>query len=215
MLAAALDTPWKLQNEFWRLVAYPAVRLVFAWNGIRWGDGWRFYGVPLVQKHRHSTMRFGPGLQLRSSHRSNPLSPSHPVVLATWRAGASLEVGAGFAMTGGVLCATERIAIGNHVAVGANSTIVDTDFHPLHVEGRRSDSSAGRSAPVVIGDDVFIGMNCLVLKGVTIGPGSVIGAGSVVAQDVPPGVIVAGNPARVVRTLGRDSLASAPAIREA
>lgn len=210
-----LDTPWKLHNELWRLLAYPKVRLVFAWNGIVWGDGWRFYGVPLVQKHRRSTMRFGPRLQLRSSRRSNPLSPNHPVMLATWRAGAVLEVGSDFAMTGGVLCATERIAIGSHVAVGANTTIVDTDFHPLEVEGRRSDASAGRSAPVVIEDDVFIGMNCLVLKGVTIGRGSVIGAGSVVAQDVPPGVVVAGNPARVVRTLGRDFLASAPATREA
>lgn len=210
-----LDTPWKLHNELWRLLAYPKVRLVFAWNGIRWGDSWRFYGVPFLQKHRRSTMRFGPRLQLRSSRGSNPLSPNHPVMLATWRAGAVLEVGSDFAMTGGVLCATERIAIGDHVAVGANSTIVDTDFHPLHVEGRRSDASAGRSAPVIIGDDVFIGMNCLVLKGVTIGRGSVIGAGSVVAQDVPPGVVVAGNPARVVRTLGRDFLASSPATREA
>ena len=78
MLVAAFDAPWKLQNEFWRFLAYPAVRLIFASNGIRWGDGWRFYGVPLVQKHRRSTMRFGPGLQLRSSRRSNPLFRAAP-----------------------------------------------------------------------------------------------------------------------------------------
>ncbi len=198
----AREAPWKVWNEILRLLAYPAVRLLFAWNGIAWGQGWRFYGVPIIQKHRRSSMHFGPGLQLRSSLRSNPLGPNHPVMLVTWRKGASIDVGADFHMTGGTLCAAERISIGNRVAVGANTTIVDTDFHPLDVEGRRTDAAAGKCAAVIIEDDVFIGMNCLVLKGVHIGRGSVIGAGSVVTSDVPPGVIVAGNPAHVVRPLG-------------
>ena len=196
-----LETPWKLHNELWRWFVYPKVRLIFAWYHISWGRGWRFYGIPIIQKHRHSLMSFGPGLQLRSSLRSNPLGPTHPVVLATWCRGARLEVGAHFAMTGGTLCAAEHITIGNDVVVGANTMIVDTDFHPLTPDGRRVNSSEGQSAAVVIEDDVFIGMNCLVLKGVTIGRGSVIGAGSVVTRDVRPGVIVAGNPAQLVREL--------------
>jgi acetyltransferase-like isoleucine patch superfamily enzyme len=53
----------------------------------------------------------------------------------------------------------------------------------------------------VIGDDVFVGMEALVLKGVTIGDGAVVGAGAVVTQDVPPRAVVAGNPAQVVRAL--------------
>ena len=57
-------------------------------------------------------------------------------------------------------------------------------------------------APIVIEDVVFIGMQSLILKGVRIGCGSVVGAGSVVVMDVPPGVVVAGNPARVVKRLG-------------
>jgi hypothetical protein len=197
---AVREAPWKAWNELWRWLAYPAVRLVFAWSGIPWGRGWRLYGLPVIQKHRGSVMSFGPGLQLRSSVRSNPLGPNHPVMLGTLCAGACLEVGAHFAMTGGALCAAQRIVIGNHVSVGANTTIVDTDFHPLGVQARRLDK-VGRSAPVMIEDDAFIGMNSLVLKGVTVGRGSVIGAGSVVTRDVPPGVIVAGNPAEVVREL--------------
>ncbi len=194
-------TPWKVKNELWRWGIYPYMRLLFAVYGIPWGKAWRFYGVPVIQKHRRSQMSFGPGLQLRSSMHSNPLSPNHPVVLTTLRQGACLEVGANFAMTGGAVCAAERIIIGNQVVIGANSTIVDTDFHPLDAQRRRSGASEGRSAAVVIEDDVFIGMNCLVLKGVAIGRGSVIGAGSVVTRDVPPNVIVAGNPARVLREL--------------
>ena len=63
---------------------------------------------------------------------------------------------------------------------------------------------AGRHAPVVIEQDVFIGMNSLILKNVRIGNGSVIGAGSVVVSDIPPGVIAAGNPAQVIRSITQE-----------
>ena len=201
MITQIWDAPWKTWNEIWRWLAYPRVRLLFAMNGIPWGCGWRFYGVPVIQKHRRSQMTFGPGLQLRCSLRSNPLGPNHPVVISTWQAGAILGIGANFRMTGGVLCAAERITIGNNVVVGANTAIMDTDFHPLDPEQRWLRPSDGKAATIVIEDDVFIGMNCLILKGVTLGQGSVIGAGSVVTRDVPPRVIVAGNPARFVREL--------------
>jgi len=97
----------------------------------------------------------------------------------------------------------------------------EASFHPLTAAGRAQDFLAGAhasrprarprgtrhwarlstGAPIVIEDDVFIGMNSLILKGVTIGRGSVVGAGSVVTRDVPPGVVVAGNPAVVVKEL--------------
>lgn len=198
-VARAWDTPWKVWGELGRALTYPGVRLLFAVNEIPWGRGWRFYGMPIIQKHRRSSMCFGSGLQLRSALRSNPLAPNHPATLVTWAEGALLEVGDNLAMTGGTLCAAERIAIGNNVAIGANTVIVDTDFHPLDAALRRTAPSGGRTRPVRIDDDVFIGMNCLILKGVIIGRGSVIGAGSVVTGDVPPYVVAAGNPARVIR----------------
>jgi len=197
----AFATTWKLWNALESGLIYPWVRLLFAVNRIPWGQGWRFYGVPVILKHRHSQMSLGAGLQLRSSLRSNPLGPNHPVTFCTWQAEAVLEIGNNFAMTGGTLCAAEKIMIGDNVAVGANTTIMDTDFHLLDPVERRARPTEARTAPVVIEDDVFIGMNCLVLKGVTIGRGSVVGAGSVVTRSVPSGVIVAGNPAQVVRSL--------------
>jgi acetyltransferase-like isoleucine patch superfamily enzyme len=146
-------------------------------------------------------MRFGADLCLRSSVRSNPLGPNHPVILVTWQAGAVLEIGDNFGMTGGVICAAERIAIGDRVTIGANVTILDTDFHPLNSEQRNLTPAGGQVAPVTIGDDAFIGTNSLILKRVTIGQGSIVGAGSVVTKNVPPSVIVAGNPATIVREL--------------
>ena len=160
-----------------------------------------FYGAPVLQKHRGSHMQFGPKLCLRSSVRSNPLGPSHPVILVTWQPGARLEIGRDFAMTGGTICAAEHVSIGNRVTIGANTTIVDTDFHPIESERRRQSPDGGETAPVVIEDDVFIGMNCLILKGVRIGAASTIGAGSVVTRSIPAHVLAAGNPARVIREL--------------
>lgn len=104
-------------------------------------------------------------------------------------------------MTGGSICSAERVTIGNHVVIGANTVISDTDFHPLDPEMRRLGDTGTKTAPIEIEDDVFIGMNCLILKGVTIGRGSVVGAGSVVTRDVAAYTVVGGNPARVVRTI--------------
>jgi acetyltransferase-like isoleucine patch superfamily enzyme len=87
---------------------------------------------------------------------------------------------------------------------GADAMVVDTDFHPLHPEGRwRAPLSAAGSRPVSIGDDVFVGARAVILKGVHIGNGAVIGAGAVVTRDVPAYAVVAGNPARIVHVDSR------------
>ena len=202
-LSAIRHTPWKIQNELERLLVLPLARLRFALTGVRWGSGWKLYGIPIIQRHRQSRLTIGDYLNMRSTVRSNPLGPSHSVILSTRRPGAVLTIGDYFGMTGGVIVAEERIEIGDHVLIGANCTIVDTDFHPLEPYHRQQDPADAATAPIVIEDHVFIGMQSVVLKGVTIGAGSVIGACSVVTRDIPPGVIAAGNPARVIRELQR------------
>jgi hypothetical protein len=118
-------------------------------------------------RHRQSHITLGPRLNLRSTPYANPLSPNHPVVLAAWQAGARLAIGSDFAMTGGSLVSTTSIVIGDRVNIGANSTVTDTDFHPLNPEQRLLHPQDARAAPIVIEGNVFIGMNCLILKGVT------------------------------------------------
>lgn len=193
--------PWVVGLEFRRILALPYIRLLFACHGIRWQPRWRIWGMPIIQRYRGSRIELGEGLLLRSWPSSNPLAPNHPVVLATRSAQALIRVGRDVGMTGATIVAAERIEIGDRVFVGANATIVDTDFHPLDPETRQRDVLAGEHRPVVLEDDVFVGMNSLILKGVRIGRGAVIGAGSVVTKNVPPGVVVAGNPARITRRL--------------
>lgn len=109
----------------------------------------------------------------------------------------------------------KEIAIGDRVLIAHNTSIFDSDTHPFDkrerhrhyvdiiTKGHPAEMDL-REEPVVIGDDVWIGCNVVVLKGVTIGPGAVVGAGSVVTRDVAASVLVAGNPATIVRQLDAD-----------
>ena len=113
--------------------------------------------------------------------------------------------------------AINSIDIGNYVIISNNVSIYDNNNHPTSPKLRKEMSLSGFysekwdwinsvSSSIVIKDNVWIGEKSMILKGVTIGEGSIIAAGSVVSKDVPPYVIVAGNPARVVKELMNDNI---------
>ena len=124
-----------------------------------------------------------------------------------------VEIGDYCYFTNAVLLCELELRIGSYVVIGWNATIADTDFHPVAPAERIADAvacsplGAGRPRPpiarrpVVLEDDVWVGPNALILKGVRIGAGSFVEAGALVAHDVPPRSRVAGNPARVVGTV--------------
>ncbi|MGD9902579.1 MAG: DapH/DapD/GlmU-related protein [Vicinamibacterales bacterium] len=126
---------------------------------------------------------------------------------------AEVEIGDYCYFTNAVLLSEQALRIGRYVVIGWNTTIADSDFHPLAPALRIADAiacspaGAGRPRPpiatreVVIEDDVWIGPNATILKGVRIGAGSFIEPGALVTRDVPPRSRVAGNPAAVVATL--------------
>ena len=95
--------------------------------------------------------------------------------------------------------AFDSIEFGNDVLVGVNCSFLDNDGHNLAIEKRKSEIP--NSAPIRIGNNVFIGDNVTVLKGVSIGDNSVIGSGSIVTKSIPSNSIAAGNPAKVIREL--------------
>lgn len=203
-MSDALDTPWKIRNHLVRLLALPWMRAQFSLAGVPWPRGAQVFGSPIIQRHRRSRIELGENIALRSSPRSNPLSPPHPVVLSTREPGAVIIIGRDCGLTGATIVAAESVIIGDRVLVGSGAIITDTDFHPLTPEGRKLDMNAGKRKQVVIEDDAFIGMNAIILKGVRLGEGCVVGAGAVVSKDVPARTIVAGNPAR--RVGGLDSI---------
>jgi len=117
-------------------------------------------------------------------------------------------------VNGALIMAEERIEIGSHCLISWNVGLADSDFHPLAPAQRLIDAQALApffadrpprpaigTSPVIIADNVWIGMNAVILKGVTIGENSVVAAGSVVTKSVPANVVVAGNPAAQVKEL--------------
>jgi acetyltransferase-like isoleucine patch superfamily enzyme len=108
-----------------------------------------------------------------------------------------------FIGNGCVLAAGRSVSIGNNCLISGGTRIQDNDGHPLDAERRRTGEriSPDDAKPVIIEDDVWIGANVIVLKGVRIGKRAVVGAGAVITHDVPADTVVAGNPAAVVKTL--------------
>lgn len=105
--------------------------------------------------------------------------------------------------TGCVILDEAPVKFGHHVFVGPQCGFY-TAIHPL--DARRRNAGLERALPISVGNDVWIGGHVTVLPGVSIGDGAVVGAGSVVTRDVPPRVVAAGNPCRVLRRLSADEL---------
>ncbi|MCL1833642.1 MAG: acyltransferase [Leptospirales bacterium] len=114
--------------------------------------------------------------------------------------GAELIIGDHVGISGTTINSCKKVVIGNHVVIGTGVCIFDTDFHSLdpRVRAGNADSIKKGAKRVIIEDHAFIGAYSIILKGVTIGKNSVVGAGSVVRASIPPNQIWAGNPAKFI-----------------
>lgn len=159
-------------------------------HGVKLGRSANFYGLPKVFRHRGSKISIGQNFENRNWLFSNPLGIDHPTILTTWSKNAKIIIGSNVGISGGSICAQGIIEIGDNCLIGANCTIIDTDFHPLDAKNRRYKKVAD-SRNVQLEKNVFVGMNTTILKGVRIGMNSVIGAGSIVRRSIPANSIYA------------------------
>jgi acetyltransferase-like isoleucine patch superfamily enzyme len=134
---------------------------------------------------------------------SNSIGVIQPVILNFSSTKAKITIGNNVGISGSTLNAATSITIGNNVMIGSGCIISDTDSHSLDYRYRNIREKIN-TMPINIGDNVFIGARSIVLKGVTIGQGAVIGAGSVVVGDVLPFTVYAGNPAVFIKNLNID-----------
>jgi acetyltransferase-like isoleucine patch superfamily enzyme len=142
----------------------------------------------------------GPNIRL-GRHVHINAARGHPVKLCVWFEGERLggiDIG-DYALIspGSQIISSIGISIGAGTMLASGVYISDSDWHGTYDRTRE----AGQAAPITIDDNVWLGLRAIVGKGVRIGKNSIIGAGSVVTQDIPPNVIAAGNPASVRREL--------------
>jgi acetyltransferase-like isoleucine patch superfamily enzyme len=162
-----------------------------------WSHTWRIYGTPLIKKHRGSTLTIGKYWTACSDARYNSLGVFQKTTIKLLRKGAIVTIADNVGMSGVSISCLTKIEIGKNTLLGSGSVITDNDAHGIHPDFR-NDPNFILTVPVKVGNDVFIGARALILKGVTIGDGAVVGAGSVVTKDVRPRMIVAGNPAKEI-----------------
>lgn len=172
---------------------------------VSWGDG--FY-CETAQIFRFTRSEKQPAVEL-----GNNVSCYAGCSFSIGKNG-SCKVGDFTLLNGALIMAEECVEIGSYCLISWNVGIADSDFHPIDPAQRKLDALALapfheprlprpsiRTAPVRIADNVWIGMGALILKGVEIGENSVVAAGSIVTKSVPANVVVAGNPAVIVKQL--------------
>lgn len=177
-------------------------RVYAIWWGLEVGKGTIFCGIPIFRRHPTANIVVGTKCQFKSAEWSNTIGLNRRCVLSALK-NSNIEIGNQCGFSGTVIAASNSIVIGDRVLCGGNCTIVDTDRHPIDLELRVKNAEA-EAIPINIEDDVFLGMNVIVLKGSNIGRGTVVAANSVVTGHLPSGVIAGGVPARVIREIARD-----------
>ena len=169
---------------------------------IKIGEKSQFFGFPIIIQ-RKGKIEIGHNFTLASGFLSNLIGLYQRSIIFA-RNGGRIIIGNNVSMSGITLYSFTSIIIGDNVLVGANTKIIDSDFHPIDPKDRLvnpDDKEKTISKEIVIDNNVFIGCNVLILKGVHIGKNSVIGAGSVVTKNIPENCIAVGNPAKVVKFL--------------
>ncbi|MCS2324790.1 acyltransferase [Bacteroides fragilis] len=170
-------------------------------NNVLFKD-YRTSGIPYIMVAMGGKFIIGKNFAMNNGIKGNPMGCYQKCTFFVDR-NAELIIGNNVGISQAALICHKYISIGDDVKIGGGVCIYDTDFHSLNPEIRKSndDLKMRIEKPVIIENSVFIGTQSIILKGVTIGKNSIIGAGSVVTQNVPANQIWAGNPARFIKNI--------------
>lgn len=174
---------------------------ILAYPGLSVGRNAKVWGAFSLQLMEGGRMEVGDDFHLVSEPRRSAITQFGRGQFTVFP-GAVISLGNHVGLNGTALTAKRRIEIGDNTMIAANVIIVDSDFHATWPpELRWTSPTKEFDKEVIIGRNVWIGMNTVVLKGSRIGDNTVIGAGSVVSGEIPADCIAAGNPARFIRSL--------------
>ena len=165
---------------------------------VQYGNDFTCIGRLIVQGH--GDYKFGNHVTIYSKETVNPIGGNRTVFQTL--DGGKIRVGSYVGMSHAILSSRSEIRIEDYVLIGAYAKIFDHDFHSLCYEQRiKEEDLHVSSKPVCIKEGAFIGAHAMILKGVTVGKHSIVGAGAVVTRDIPDYEIWAGNPAKFIRII--------------
>ena len=191
----------KITEYFCNIFYTPIAKTVLFLNGAEVRNGLHVKGYLKVYITRRGKLSIGKNCRINSGANHNMIGRQQKNIF--WAEGI-LSFGDNVGMSCSAFICHNCIKIGNDVTIGGNTVIYDTDFHPLDPEIRKKNSldiNNIKTLPVFIEDNVFIGAHTTILKGVTIGKNSIVGACSLVTKSIPQNEIWGGNPARFLRHL--------------
>lgn len=193
LLRKLINIPWTIYNFF-----------LLKRKGVMYGRNVMIWGKLYMQGS--GTMRIGSNVIIVSTPSVNP--DGGGVYCCFTLHGGEITIGNNVGISQSSITAVRQVIIEDDVMIGTGCMIADTDFHSLYARDRicHQETLRTKTAPVVIRRGAMVGARCIVLKGVTIGEKSFIGAGSVVTKSIPNGEIWAGNPARFIRKMTVEEL---------
>jgi acetyltransferase-like isoleucine patch superfamily enzyme len=168
-------------------------------KSVDFNKGCNFYGFSYFYRYPTSSIVIGKNCTFRSAEFSNMIGINRSCIISTHYKKASVIIGDKCGFSGVTINALSSVTIGNNLLCGANVLICDYDWH--NTDPKRRYERCDEAKPIIIENNVFIGVNAIVWKGVTIGENSVIGANSVVTKSIPANVFAAGNPCKVIKAL--------------
>jgi acetyltransferase-like isoleucine patch superfamily enzyme len=185
----------RFSNKLHMFYSYHSCKLLFNVSNVQF-KSFIASGIPNLTISPEGTFTIGEKFVIVNDAKTATLGKSNPCKFIVEKC-AMLVVGDNVGMSNTTIVATNSIKLGNNILIGGGTTIVDTDFHSLNPGHwhTTADIEHTVSAAVIIKDNVFIGMNCIVLKGVTIGSNVIVAAGAVVTKSIPDNEIWGGNPA--------------------
>ncbi len=160
-------------------------------------------GKPIIHKEPGSIIRMGKNVVLVSESETNMAGINHPVIIATYSKDAEVLLEDNVGMSGVSINCVSRCVFKEGAMLGANVNVWDTDFHPVDPIKRLNQKSIedAQTFPIILERNVWIGANTTILKGVTIGENTVVGAMSLVNKDLHSNTVYAGIPAKKIKDL--------------